>query len=270
MTSDPPFPSVMPVALYLGGLDPSSGAGLLRDALTAWELGVYPLVVPTAETNQNGLMCLQITPPGMPPSQRLEALRLHLSGLWGVKLGLCALSDEELALVLSMLDAAAPKARIWDPIQGPTVGEPLHRPTDLRRMGQRLLRGGGWIVCPNLLEAAAFAGTEAKAPVETLVEPFLELGADAVWLKGGHSEGQHVEDLWVEAHGVKSLGQRARWSDDRRGTGCTLASAWLAFRLKGLDGFEAAAQAAQWLHQRWPYAVKPGDTGRPSFAPVLS
>ena len=62
----------VPVALCLGGMDPSAGAGVLRDVLTLSGLGVHPMVVSTAETLQNGIACLRITGPALSSALRLE------------------------------------------------------------------------------------------------------------------------------------------------------------------------------------------------------
>jgi hydroxymethylpyrimidine/phosphomethylpyrimidine kinase len=135
-------------------------------------------------------------------------------------------------------------------------------------MAEVLLGSGGWVVCPNLPEAAALSGRALDAGAAALAKPFLELGAAAVWLKGGHGQGLEVEDFWITPGSVLSLGRSARLPGDRRGTGCTLASAWLAWRLRGLDGPDAAAAAARFLREHWTAQVTPGSFGRPCFAPA--
>ena len=267
--SEPVSERAVPVALCLGGLDPSAGAGILRDVLTLAEIGVYPMGIPTAETLQNGLACARITSPSMSARERLELLRPHLGGVWGVKLGLCSLALEELRSVVSLLADLGPTCRIWDPIQAPTSGVGLHDAPELRRMATLILGQGGWVVSPNRPEAATFGALGEDASPETLARAFLDAGASAVWLKGGHAEGS-VEDVWVDPTGVTSLGVRPRLAGDRRGTGCTLAAAWLGFRLRGADDINAARQACEWLQERWQGAVRPGGAGRPSFAPVAS
>ncbi len=263
----PPLDSAATIALCLGGLDPSAGAGILRDVLVAAELGVQAFAVPTAETLQNGAACLEIREPGMSPQLRVEALRPHLvPGAWGAKLGLWALADEALAALVGQLRELAPAACIWDPILAPTAGVGLHGPAALRRMAARILPSGGWVVCPNRSEASALAGCETADPLQ-LARPLLELGAEAVWLKGGHGEGP-VEDVWVTSEGARSLGRSERLDGERRGTGCTLASAWLALRLRGRSPEGAAREAAAWLRGRWEAACAPGGFGRPAFMPV--
>lgn len=264
--------SAAPLALCLGGMDPSGGAGLLRDALTLSELGCQPMVVSLAETLQNGLSCARIDPPAMDPVARLETLAPHLVGRWGVKLSLCALEAAGFRRLCATLRHLAPPLRIWDPILAPSAGVGLHDGGDLRRMAADLLPMGGWVVSPNRGEAAAFAGLPPEAirsaGIEALTAPWLEAGAEAVWLKGGHAPGDQVQDAWVTAEGVRLLEAAPRLPGERRGTGCLLSASWLGLRLQGRDDLTAALESARWLRSRWDRASAPGDVGRPMFMPL--
>ena len=265
-------PSAPPLALCLGGMDPSGGAGLLRDALTQWELGCQPMAVSLAETLQNGLACLHIEPPGMDPVQRVESLAPHLVGQWGVKLSLCALDAKNFRRLCATLQHLAPPIRIWDPILAPSAGVGLHDGGDLRRMAADLLPMGGWVVSPNRGEAAAFAGLPPEAirsaPVEILATPWLEAGASAVWLKGGHAAGDQVQDAWITREGIQPLEIAARLPGERRGTGCLLSATWLGLRLQGRDELWAAMESARRLRARWDLTFSPGGAGRAMFAPL--
>lgn len=266
----PPSPQP-PVALCLGGMDPSGGAGLIRDAVTLAGLGVHPMAVPTAETIQNGLACQAISAPAVDPVARIETLGPHLGGAWGVKLGLCALPPAGLKRLAATLDALQPKVRIWDPILAPSAGVGLHDGPELRELARLLLRGGTWVVSPNRGEAAALAGLPPEqiqtASPEVLSRPLLELGAAAVWLKGGHAMGDTVQDLWITPTRIEALPAAPRLPGQRRGTGCTLASLWLGLRLLGRDDHDAAIEAADRLRAAWDRAFAPGGAGRPLFAP---
>lgn len=264
---DAPASSPVPVALCLGGMDPSGGAGLLRDAATCLELGVHPMAVSLAETVQNGTGCRRILPPLLDPVEHLDSLATHLAGPWGVKLGLCALDPPMLTRLAEALEALKPPVRIWDPILGPSLGVPLHDGHELLVMAGLLLPMGGWVVAPNLHEASVASGLPVDAGVEALAEPFLERGARAVWLKGGHRGLPEVEDFWVDGTGARSLGRWRRHPGERRGTGCAVASAWLSLRLRGLEDLAAAAAAVSWLRGRWDPGFVPGEAGRPMFAP---
>jgi hydroxymethylpyrimidine/phosphomethylpyrimidine kinase len=269
---DAPRPHASPLALCLGGMDPSGGAGLLRDVLTLAELGCQPMAVSLAETLQNGLACLRIEGPAMDPVQRVEALAPHLVGRWGVKLSLCALSATDFRRLCATLRHLAPPLRIWDPILAPSSGVGLHDGGDLRRMAADLLPMGGWVVSPNRGEAAAFAGLPPEAihsaPVELLAAPWLEAGASAVWLKGGHAAGDQVQDAWITREGTQPLEIAARLPGERRGTGCLLSATWLGLRLQGRDELWAAKESARRLRARWDLAFSPGGAGRAMFAPL--
>lgn len=265
-------PSVAPLALCLGGVDPSGGAGLFLDALTLSELGCQPMAVSLAETLQNGLGCTRIEPPSMDPVARLETLAPHLAGRWGVKLSLCALEATGFRRLCATLRHLAPPLRLWDPILAPSAGAGLHDGGDLRRMAADLLPMGGWVVSPNRGEAAAFAGLPPEAirsaNIEVLVTPWLEAGAAAVWLKGGHAPGDQVQDAWATLDGIQLLEAAPRLPGERRGTGCLLSASWLGLRLQGRDDLSAALESARRLRNRWDLAFTPGGVGRPMFLPL--
>lgn len=264
--------SAPPLALCLGGMDPSGGAGILRDALTLTELGCQPMAVSLAETLQNGLACTRIEAPSLDPVQRLEMLAAHLMGPWGMKLSLCALEPAPFRRLCATLRHLAPPIRIWDPILAPSAGVGLHDGAALRQMAADLLPMGGWVVSPNRGEAAAFAGLPPEAirtaaPLE-LAAPWLEAGAAAVWLKGGHTAGSQVQDVWITTAGEFPLEATPRLSGERRGTGCLLSATWLGLRLLGMADQPAALAAAARLRARWARAFAPGGVGRPMFAPA--
>ena len=264
--------STPPVALCLGGMDPSGGAGLLRDALTLGELGCQPMAVSLAETLQNGLGCSRIEPPALDPVQRLESLAPHLTGRWGLKLSLCAVEAGDFRRLCATLRHLAPPIHIWDPILAPSAGVGLHHGADLRRLATDLLPMGGWVVSPNRGEAAAFAGLPPQAireaSVAALATPWLEAGAAAVWLKGGHGAGDQVQDIWITPETTLVLDSVPRLTGERRGTGCVLSATWLGLRLQGLPAVEAAREAARRLRARWDLAFAPGSVGRPMFWPT--
>jgi hydroxymethylpyrimidine/phosphomethylpyrimidine kinase len=139
-------------------------------------------------------------------------------------------------------------------------------------MAADLLPMGGWVVSPNRGEAAAFAGlppeTIRSAPVKALAAPWLEAGASAVWLKGGHAAGDQVQDVWITREGIQPLEAAPRLSGERRGTGCLLSASWLGLRLLGRSDLQAALESAQRLRNRWELAFSPGGVGRAMFAPL--
>lgn len=264
---DPAAPLRAPVALCLGGMDPSGGAGLLRDVATCQELGVHAMAVSAAETLQNGLGCQRILPPALDPAEQLEALAVHLTGPWGVKIGMSALDPPSFRRLAETIERLSPTVRIWDPILAPTLGVPLHDLNELRVMAGILLPMGGWVVAPNLFEASVASGLPSDAAPEALAAPFLERGARAVWLKGGHRGLPEVEDFWIEGSGAVRIGRWTRRQGERRGTGCAVASAWLCRRLLGEGDIPAVRAAVAWIRDRWDPPFVPGEAGRPVFPP---
>jgi len=256
----------VPVALFLGGLDPSSGAGVLRDAQVATDLGVYPMAVPLAETVQNGLECAEIAPPGFCPVRRLESLRLHLAKRWGAKLSMF----HDLSLlepVLKLIQDLKPAAAIWDPIAGPTCGAKLHD-ADTIKKALGLLQTGAWVVSPNIPEARALAKMP-DGPLEAVAKKILGMGPQCVWIRCGHADGETVRDLWADGATLEWLAPHSRLDGDPRGTGCTATSAWLSYRLKGLEPASAAEAAIKYVRSAWNHLCHPGGAGRAAFPPRM-
>jgi hydroxymethylpyrimidine kinase/phosphomethylpyrimidine kinase len=253
----------VPVALFLGGFDPSSGAGILRDALVASDLGIYPMAVPLAETAQNGLECAEIAPPGFSPIKRMESLMLHLARRWGAKLSMF----HDLSLletVLKRIQELGPEAVIWDPVAGPTSGTKLHG-ADTIKNAMGLLSFGAWLVSPNIPEARTLADMPEE-PLEAVAKKIMDMGAQNVWIRGGHTSNATVQDLWADRSGLEWLTPYSRLDGDPRGTGCTATSAWLSYRLKGLESASAAEAAIKYVRNAWGYLCRPGGGGRASFS----
>jgi hydroxymethylpyrimidine/phosphomethylpyrimidine kinase len=257
------YPDV-PVALFLGGMDPSGGAGVLRDALVASDLGVYPMVVPMAQTLQNGFHCQEITMPSVNPQKALDCLKPHLGKKWGVKLSMFR-DGSLLRDALSCIHQLKPLAAIWDPVIAPSSGVGLHSVASIME-ALTMLSGNSWVVSPNIPEARSLAGLP-DAPLEDVAKKILDLGIQSVWLRGGHCTGDTVQDLWCDSLGNKWLTRYNRLDGEPRGTGCTVTSAWLALRLRGMEPIHAAESAVQYIRKAWSGLILPGAFGRPTFPP---
>jgi hydroxymethylpyrimidine/phosphomethylpyrimidine kinase len=257
----------VPVALFLGGLDPSGGAGILRDSMVASDFGIHTMAVPMAETVQNGFECREISPPAIDPAQRLYALKPHLCGNWGVKLSMFH-DCSHLQSVLPLINQLGPSASIWDPIMSPTNGAALHCPTSIREAAD-MLSSKSWAAAPNIPEARMIANMSHE-PIEAVAKKIFEMGFQSVWIRGGHSDGETVQDLWCDRDGAKWLAPNARLDGDPRGTGCTASAAWLAYRLTGMEPINAAEAAVQYIRKAWNNLHTPGKAGRPTFPPRIN
>jgi hydroxymethylpyrimidine/phosphomethylpyrimidine kinase len=71
----------------------------------------------------------------------------------------------------------------------------------------------------------------------------MELGADAVVIKGGHSEDDPIVDLLVDGQGVHEYRAARIVTTSTHGTGCTFSAAMTAGLATGLDLPAAVAEA---------------------------
>ena len=258
------FRPEVPVALLLGGFDPSGGAGILRDVAVVSGLGIHPMAIPIAETVQNGFECAEIVSPGLNPMKQLDALKIHLCGKWGVKLSMfhsCSL----LCDVLPQIHRSKPSAAIWDTVIAPTYGVSLHSTTSIKEV-IGLLANNNWVVSPNIPEARLLADLP-HGDIETIAKKLTDIGMQSVWIRGGHGADETVQDLWYDSKGPEWLTPYDRLDGDPRGTGCTVTSAWLAFRLSGMEPISAAEAAIQYIRKAWDYLHMPGNVGRLAFPP---
>jgi len=265
------FFSDVPVALLLGGFDPSGGAGLLRDAVVVSGLGVHPMAIPLAETAQNGFQCFEIAPPNANPIARLDSLEPHLRGNWGLKLSMfydCAL----LKRLLPRINQYEPPVAVWDPVIAPTNGVGLHSHASIHEAFGLVSGISGnakniWLFSPNMPEARLLTGLP-DGQLETVAKKLMDMGMGRVWIRGGHGSDETVQDLWCDSDGPVWLGPYKRLDGDPRGTGCTVTSAWLAFCLNGMEAKSAAKAAIQYIRSAWGHLHTPGKAGRPTFSPI--
>ena len=215
-----------PVLWLLGGLDPTGGAGLLRDLWTARallpeaELGA----VVSAWTWQGGRA------PARAEARPLQRIVDELAALprpAAVKVGLvpAELIEEGFVEVLERAASGAPI--VVDPVLVASDGGGLGaRPEELLS-----LAAVAALTTPNLGEAAALVGgvVDPEREEERLLRRLGELGSPSgsAWLlKGGHSGSvaEVVDHLWER--GELREFRRARLpGPDPRGTGCALATA---------------------------------------------
>ncbi|MDR0499246.1 MAG: bifunctional hydroxymethylpyrimidine kinase/phosphomethylpyrimidine kinase [Holophagales bacterium] len=258
------FRPELPVALFLGGLDPSGGAGILRDVIVASALGIHSMAIPIAETVQNGIECAEIAPPSVVPLKRLNSLKPHLCGKWGAKLSMfhncSALHD-----VLPQIHNLEPSVAIWDPIMAPSNGVGLHNPESLKEVID-LLVNNNWIVSPNMSEARQLVDLPNASP-EDAAKKLIDMGIQSVWIRSGHSNDKTVQDLWHDENGSNWLTPYDRLDGDPRGTGCTVTAAWLALCLGGMEPIKAAEAAVQHIRKAWNYLHMPGGIGGLTFPP---
>lgn len=245
-------------ALSIAGADSGGGAGIQADLKTFAAHRVHGLSAIAALTAQNthGVRAVHV-----PPS---EFLRAQVDACFddfrigAVKLGMLATADV-VRTVVDLLEAHRPSFVVLDPVMVATSGARLLADDAVRALRMRLMPLAS-VVTPNLPEAEALLG-HAIADLAAMREAageFLDKGAHAVLLKGGHLDaGDEVVDLYADNHGIREIAH-PRLPRKAHGTGCTLAAAIAANLCRGRSLPSACVAASDFVHRALVAGYKPG------------
>lgn len=251
-----------PCACSIGGSDSGGGAGIQADLKTFSSLGVWGLTVVTAITAQNPRRVAGIWP--LPE----EAVRMQIEAVveeFGVrffKTGMLANGG-----IIRTVSESLPKDAllVLDPVMISSSGARLLE-EDGAEMLRELLIPGAYLVTPNLHESAYITGmksVQTKAEIEKAGQNILELGAEAVLVKGGHGEGDYATDTLVTESGVTEFRSR-RQPFGVHGTGCCLSAAITSFLASGLELKESCREAKKFVDM----AISGGFSGKSDIKSV--
>lgn len=243
------------VVLSIAGSDPSGGAGIQADLKTLSALGVYAASVITALTVQNtcGVSRVVCVEPEVVEAQ----IRAVVSDLRPsvIKVGMVGSQAVLEAIVRTLRDVAGGVPLIVDPILKSSSGADLMEPAAQAYFCCHFLPLVT-LLTPNLPETAALTGlpVESAADVRRAAARLLDMGPEAVLIKGGHACGPQKQDVlfWHAADGSlqhAAFEAPAVATRNTHGTGCTLSSAIAAYRARGLFWPEAVAGAKQYITQ---------------------
>ena len=236
--------------LTIAGSDSGGGAGIQADLKTFAALGCYGMSAITALTAQNtvGVQAIHAVPPAF-LRQQIDAV-LDDIGADAVKIGMLHV-PEVVQVVASALQRHGLERVIVDPVMVATSGDRLIAEETVavlvRDVFPRAL-----LITPNLDEAALLLGHTLSRREDLLpaAQALQALGAPAVLLKGGHLQGDVVEDLLLERDGtVTRLASERIATRNGHGTGCTLSSAIAAHLALGLDLASAVRQGREFIVQ---------------------
>ena len=249
-------PSEQPYVLAIGGLDPSGGAGLVRDLLTAEALGAKAVLVGTAWTRQDerGVQGIEPRSPEMVQAAvelALESCPIHRTA---VKVGMVANGDIATAVVAGLHAWAGPI--VFDPVLGASNGGMLYQgsPPDLLPLVRRAT-----LITPNLAEAAWLTGlvVETLDQSRQAAKEMAKMGQAAVLVKGGHLSGP-ATDVLHSSTGERLFQGTRLPGKSPRGTGCALATALAIGLAQKLPLPQAVSLAKSWLAGRIQAAVSVG------------
>jgi hydroxymethylpyrimidine kinase/phosphomethylpyrimidine kinase len=216
------------VALAIGGLDPSAGAGIAADLRGMREAGAWGCAVSAVLTVQSTRGLIRVEPVATKLVVAQAKAIFDDAKVAAIKTG--ALGTAATVRAVTRLCVARPRI--------PLVVDPVSRPS---RGAGRLNEAGGaalkaWrqlyqratLLTPNLPEAEQMLATTIHTPAQArdAAAALLSCGARAVLLKGGHlrEPERSVSDWLATTAGVTRITRKRRRTGELHGTGCLLAS----------------------------------------------
>ena len=231
----------------IGGHDSTGGAGILADQETVTAHGHLSKCLVTAITLQQN------------PS-KFKIIKVHK---YAIESQLADFTDHPVdALKIGMLPDRETVIAVSDFIHQnadiPVILDPVLKTSK----GHRLIDQEGWksmielllpkidLITPNIDEALEINSTKAtdQNPLE-LAKLWIDKGANAVLIKGGHLKGEFSTDTLLSQNGKyhKFHWPRIEGGSEVRGTGCRLASAIACNMGEQLNIEDAVRRAGDYL-----------------------
>ena len=236
--------------LVIAATDSSGGAGLTRDlqALTAFRTEAACAVTAVTAQTHSEVHGIWPLPPDVVRAQMRAALAAER--IDAIKIGMLATAPIVQA-VLETLPSRNHIPIVLDPVLVSSSGGALLEPDGVEQLRRELLPRVS-LLTPNLPEAAALLGqpmAQGEPAMLAQSRALRSLGAAAVLLKGGHARAveDQVTDFLLAGDAAPVCLQTARIDAQRRGTGCSLASAIAAQLAAGTALVEACATAQRYV-----------------------
>jgi hydroxymethylpyrimidine/phosphomethylpyrimidine kinase len=232
-----------PIVLTIAGADPSGGAGILADLKAIEASGGYAACAITAITVQNTLGVRRVE--AVEPDLVSEQVRAVMDDLEvaAVKSGMLG-GGGNVAVVADLLRQWRPHPYVLDPVVAAGDGFRLLDEPTIELLKQRLLPLAT-LLTPNVDDVHALTGQLVRGveEAEHAGRVLLELGCDAVLVKGGHLGAETASDVLVSPSGTRVFS--AAWIDSphTHGTGCVYAAAIATRLAHGLPLEKAVAGA---------------------------
>lgn len=241
---DTPTP---PVALTIGGSDPTGSAGIQADLSTFSAFGVHGTSAITALTVQNttGVHGIHSIEPHVVTAQaiavladmRVSAVKAGMMGTPGV---VGAVSELAAVGVLLRL--------VVDPVLVTASQDPKQRSQTLTALKVQLLRHA-WIATPDIHEAATLLGREPATGIiqqRLQARALLDLGPSAVVVTG-LVDGRNRIDVLATHEGVFEFAEPSIPTKNTKGVGATFSAAVTAALAQGMSTKQAVIAAREFV-----------------------
>ena len=235
--------NLRPFVLSVAGFDPSSGAGISADLKTFEMNHTYGLGVCTAITFQNDNEFDGMEWTSFSAIQKQVDVLFRKYKIDVVKIGL--ISDFiMLNNVIDYLLSYKPSIKIiWDPILKASAGFDFHQRIDFELVVKILKKL--FLLTPNIPEVIRLCLNSNDPSLSAMqLSKYTN-----VYLKGGHSNGDNVDDwLFTNSGHYKIEGKRIA-SGEKHGSGCVLSSAIASNLAKEMSLKESCNHARLYINQ---------------------
>ena len=238
--------------LTIAGSDSGGGAGIQADLKTVTALGGYGASAITAVTAQNTLEVRAIHP--IPPDIIAAQITCVLEDIGAdcIKTGMLLNAQIIEVVAERLVSLASSIPLVIDPVMVATSGARLVDEDAVAALKSLIIPGAA-LLTPNIPEAGALCSLsiESEGSMLRAGRALLEMGAEAVLLKGGHMPGGEVEisDLLLDRHGHEFLRHPRIPTRHTHGTGCTLASAVATGLAQGMPLTLAVRRARRYVQE---------------------
>ena len=239
---------VVAIALTIAGSDSGGGAGIQADLKAFSALGVYGASVITAVTAQNTRDVTAVHPiPNDVIAAQIDAVLSDLD-VRAIKIGMLGSGD----LIRCVAEAIAgfDGPVVLDPVMIAKSGVAL-LPDDAVSTLREVLLPRATVLTPNIPEAACLLNTtdaETDADLQAQGQALIDMGAQAVLMKGGHGAGEICIDWLMTGDAAIPLSAPRIHTRNTHGTGCSMSSAIAAGLADGMSLSDAVSRAHVWLH----------------------
>ncbi len=234
----------IPNVLSIAGSDPSGGAGIQADLKVFSALSCYGMAVITSLTAQNTLgVNSVIDVPDRFVSDQITAIFDDID-VAAVKIGMLANADV-INAVADCLEKYRPNNVVLDPVMVASSGNSLMSSDAVIVLKERLIPLCD-VLTPNIPEAEKLS-RKSVIDMQRSATDLLSLGAEAVYLKGGHMPNDIIQDVLVYGDNIKIYETDRICTNNTHGTGCTLSSAIAAYLALGGDLADSCGKAKSYV-----------------------
>ncbi len=232
--------------LIVAGSDSGGGAGIQADIKTVTALGGYAATAIAAVTIQNTLGVTGVHAIPLPVIEAQTRAVLDDIGADVIKTGM--LGDAAVVELTARLIAEYDIPAVIDPVMVAKGGEALLAADAVAAVLEWLVPRAA-LLTPNAPEAEALTGLAIKTTddLRRAGARLIELGAQAVLMKGGHVAGERVIDILMTPFAETRFETGRIETRHTHGTGCTLASACAAGLAQGLSIDHAVGRARNYV-----------------------